>query len=197
MSKKALEDTKYELIKAHILDPDSSPLSYEKQEQLERVIDASKILDKNPIQKHAVNLHRMKYSHISQAQAYEDVRIAVRLFNSVHTFDYDMWRTWLLNDIISNIEKCRNKDTHQDRKIIAMEHANLLKVIGEKPEEIPDPERNEKHQFYILIQNDNRQLKIELNGLQDLPTAALQELNRAIYGGKEITEADVEELMKS
>lgn len=195
MSRTALEDTNYQLIKEHFIDPDHSPLPKEKQEMLDRVVSASKVLDKNPVQKHAVGLHQQKYPHISRAQAYEDLRIAVRLFNTLHTFDYDFWRTWLINDIIDNIEKCRNGKSEKDRRVIAMEHANLYKVIGEKPDELADPKRNEKHQFYILIQNDNRQVKIDINNLKDLPEGALRELNRAIYGGNEITETDAEEIM--
>jgi hypothetical protein len=197
MSRPALEETKFELIKAHVLDPDNSPLSAEKYELLERVISASKVLDKNPIQKQAVAIHQQKYPNISRTQAYEDLRLAVRLFNTLHTFDYDMWRTWLINDIVQNILICRNTKSEKDRRIIAMEHANLIKVIGEKPEELPDPKRTEKHQFYILIQNNNQQLKVDLNNLKDLPISALQELSRAIYGGTEITEADAEVIMKS
>lgn len=197
MSRIALEDTNYELIKAHMIDPDHSPLPQEKQEMLDRVTSASKVLDKNPVQKHAVGLHQQKYPHISRAQAYEDLRMAVRLFNTLHTFDYDLWRTWLLNDIVENIRKCRNGESEKDRRVIAMEHANLIKIIGEKPTELPDPKRTEKHQFYILIQNDNRQVKIDINNLKDLPESALRELNRAIYGGNEITEADAEEILNT
>ena len=197
MSRTALEDTKYELIKAHILDPDNSPLSAEKQYMLERIISAAKVLDKNPIQKQAVAIHQQKYPDLGRTQAYEDLRLAIRLFNTLHTFDYDFCRTWLINDIIRNILTCRNTKTEKDRRIIAMEHANLIKVIGEKPEELPDPKRTEKHQFYILIQNNNQQVKVDLNNLKDLPTAALRELTRAIYGGNEITETDAEEIMKS
>jgi len=197
MSRTALEDTKYELIKAHMIDPDSSPLPLEKQEILDRVISASKVLDKNPIQKHAVGIHQQKYPNISRAQAYEDLRIAVRLFNTLHTFDYDFWRTWLLNDIVKNIEKCRNSGSDKDRANITKEHANLIKLIGEKIEDLADPQRNEKHEFYILIQNDNRQVKVNLNDLKDLPESALRELNRAIYGGNEITDVDAEEIMNT
>ena len=197
MSRIALEDTRYEEIKAHVLDPDSSPLSPEKKEMLERIVSASKILDKNPIQKQAVAIHQQKYPHISRAQAYEDLRFAVRLFNTLHTFDYDLWRNWILSDIVKNIEKCRNAESEKDRRVIAMEHANLIKILGEKPTELPDPKRNEKHQFYILIQNDNRQVKIDINNLKDLPESALRELNRAIYGGNEITEADAEEILNT
>jgi hypothetical protein len=76
MSRPALEETKFELIKAHVLDPDNSPLSAEKYELLERVISASKVLDKNPIQKQAVAIHQQKYPGISRSQAYEDLRLA-------------------------------------------------------------------------------------------------------------------------
>ncbi len=197
MSRIALEDTRYEDIKAYALNPDAAELSAEKKELLDRVISASKILDKNPIQKQAVALHQQKYPDISRRQAYEDLRFAVKMFNTLQTFDFDLWRTWLLNDIVRNIESCRNGKSVKDRAVIAAEHANLLRVIGDKPEDLPDPKRNEKHEFYILIQNDNRQVKVDLNKLKDLPAAALQELNKAIYGGNEITDIDAEEIMKS
>jgi hypothetical protein len=192
----ALEDTKYEMIKAHVLDPDNSPLPQEQKDLLDRVVSASKILDKNPIQKQAVAVHQLKYPNISRSQAYEDLRLAIRLFNTLHTFDYDFWQTWLLNDIVRNIEACRNAKSDKDRRIIAMEHANLMRVIGERPEETVDPKRNEKHQFNLLIQIDNRQIKLDVNSLKD-PAVLLREFSKAIYGGKEITEADAEEIMNS
>ena len=46
-----------------------------------------------------------------------------------------------------------------------MEHANLIKAMGEKPEMETDPKRNEKHQFYILVQVNNRNVKVDLNNL--------------------------------
>lgn len=197
MSKKALEDTNFEMIKGYILYPDESALPEEKKEMIDRITSASKILDKNPVQKNAVALHQQKYPHISRSQAYEDLRLACRLFNSLHTFDFDLWRSWLLNSIVQNIQRCeKNRDVNSLR-VIAMEHANLIKAIGERPEELPDPTRNEKHQFYILVQNDNRQVKIDINKLKDLPDAALQELNKAIFGGQEITETRAEEIMKT
>jgi hypothetical protein len=155
------------------------------------------VLDKNPIMRNAVAIHQVKYPEISKSTAYSDVRMAVRLFNTIHSFDFDFYQTWLINDIVVNIQKCRATGSEKDRRIIAMEHANLLKAIGEKPENLPDPLRNEKHQFYVLIQNNIQQIKVELNNLKDLPTAALQELNRLIYGGNEITEGDADQLMKT
>ena len=198
MSRTALEDTKFELIKAHILDPDNSPLPMEKREQLCRVISAAKVLDKHPVHKQAVAIHQQMFPEISTRQAYEDLRFAVKVFNTFHTFDYDFWHAWLINDIVSNIESCRLRNNDKDRKNIALEHANLIKAIGGTPEEVVDPERNEKHQFYILIQNNhNKNIKVDFNSLKDLPEATLRELNRAIYGGNEITDVEAEELMKT
>lgn len=197
MSRIALEDTRHELIKSHILDPEHSPLPEELRELLDRIISVSKVLDKNPIMRNAVAIHLIKYPEISKSTAYSDVRMAMRLFNTIHSFDFDFYQTWLINDIVVNIQKCRATGSEKDRRIIAMEHANLLKAIGEKPENLPDPLRNEKHQFYVLIQNNNQQIKVELNNLKDLPTAALQELNRVIYGGNEITENEAEQLMNT
>lgn len=197
MSRTAIEETNWEMIKAHAIDPDNSPLSTEKQEILNRVVSASKVLAKNPNQNHAVSIHRCKHPDLSYSQACADIRLATKLFNTMHTFDYDFWRSWLLDSIMENINWCRARGTEASKKIISMEHANLLRLVGNEPEEQPDPQRNEKHQFYILIQNDNREIKIDVEKLKDLPTATLREINRAIYGGNEITEADAEELMNT
>jgi hypothetical protein len=195
--KRSLEEQKYELIRAHVLQPEQSPLNEEQKELLDRIVSLSKVLDKNPIQKHAVAVHMAKYPQISRTQAYQDLRFAARMFNTFYTFDYDMWQTWIINDIVSNILECRKKDTHQDRKTIAQEHANLIRAIGEKPENQPDPLRNEKHQFYILVNVRNETLKVDLNNLHKLPAETLQELNRALFAGGEITEDQAAEIITS
>lgn len=197
MSKRALEETKYELIKAHIIDPDNSPLNEEHQEMLARIISAAKILDKNPIQKQAVALHLQKYNNISKVQAYQDIKFAMRMYNSLHVFDYDFWKTWLINDIIKNIERCRNMHSHQAFKVIAIEHANMIKALGEKPLDAEDPLRNEKHAFYILVQNNNTSVKLDINNLSKLPESTLKELNKALFAGKEITTDEAELEMNS
>ncbi len=195
MSRKALTDEKYELIKAHVLDPDTSPLAEFHQVILDRVISVSKILDKNPIAKHAVALHMVKFPAIGRRQAYEDVRLAVKLFNTLHTFDYDFWQTWLINDIIKNIEDCRKDGSPAVLKIVEMAHANLIKALGEKPKDIEDPKRLEKNAFYILIQNNKTEVKIDVDNLHKLPEATLRELNKVLFVGNDITEADAIEIM--
>jgi len=197
MSRKALTDERYELIKAHILNPEESPLPEYLQEELDRVVSMAKVLDKNPVIKHAVALHKSKYPHLSDSTAYRDARIARKIYNSLHEFDFDFWLSWIINDIVKNIERCRDRDTHHDRRVIAMEHANLLKAIGDRPEEIPDPRRNEKHQFYILVQVNNQNIKLNLDQLNKLPEDTLRELNRALAGGGEIDEQGAAEIMNS
>ena len=197
MSKISLEETGYEQIKAHILDPAHSPLPEKKQEQLERIMSVVKILDKNPIRKNAFMLHRQKYAHLSKTQIYEDLKLATRLYNTVHEFEWGFWRSWMINDMVDNILTCKQSKTDKDRRIIAMEHANMIKLIGAQPDELTDPKRSEKHQYYILIQNNHQEVKIDLDNLENLPDATLREINRIIYGGDEINEADAEALMQS
>ncbi len=197
MARKALTDHKYELIKAHILDPENSPLPAEHQALLDRVVSMSKVLDKNPSVIQAVAIHRSKYRDIGKTTAYRDARIAKRLYNSLHEFDYDFWLTWIINDILKNIEQCRKHDSYNDRRIIAQEHANLLKAIGSRPEELPDPERNEKHSFYIMVNINNQSLKIDVNNLHKLPEDTLRELNRALIASNEIDEQGAIQIMNT
>ena len=197
MGRKALTDEKYETIKSHILDPENSPLPWHMQEHLDRIVSMSKLLDKNPTIKHAVAYHLKKFPDISKETAYRDARLARKVYNSTHEFDYDFWINWLLKDITENIRRCRSRDDAANRKIIATEHANLLKAIGERPDELPDPRRNEKHQFYILVNVNNTNVKIDLNNLHKLPEDTLRELNRALSAGKEIDEQGAAEIMRS
>jgi hypothetical protein len=125
------------------------------------------------------------------------MRLAIKMFNTLHTFDYDFYQTWLINDIILNIQNARKGNSHQDRRVIAMEHANLIKAIGERPEELPDPRRNEKHQFFFVINVGDEAVKVDLNNLKKLPAETLNEINKALFGGNEITDVKAEEIMNS
>lgn len=195
--KKSLFDQRHEKIKTHILDPENSPLSLKDQELLDRVISASKLLDQYPLKKHAVALHQKKFPEISRTQAYQDLTLASKLYLSFQDFDYDFWQTWLINDIIKNIQKCENHDTAQHRKIISAEHTNLIKAIGKKPESVPDPSRFEKHQYNLLINLGNSKVELDLNKLKELPNKTLNELNKALIGGREITVEDAKEIIDS
>ena len=209
MARKALEDVQYEKIKSHILNPDSSPLSEEHQRMLDRIVSAAKVLDKNPIQKHAVAIHMRKYPEVGRTRAYMDVRMAMKLFNTIHEFDFDFWQQWMINNIVENIQHARDligssktdKQIGALLRVIAMEHANLIRAIGEKPPEVTDPRLNEKHDFYILVQVNNgtqtQELKIDHSKIKNLPPSALTELNKFLFAGKDISEVEAEEIMTS
>lgn len=187
-----LEETHYELIKGHILDPANSPLPEYLQEVLDRTLQAAKILEKNPVQKNAVAILRVKYPQLSRAQAYEDCNRAQRVFNSVHTFDYDYWQWWLLQDIAEMINTAKIKG---DLKAWAMGHKNLKDVLGEKPETQIDPKLIEKHNLTINLQINNEMVNIDLNTFNKLPAEARKILTSAIY--KEIDDEQTERIMNS
>jgi hypothetical protein len=195
MSRTALVDTNYELIKGHILNPDESPLTIEQQQMLDRVMSVARVMDKNPMLKHAVAVHMAIYPSIGLSRAYQDAEIARKLYNTIHKFDFDFWQTWLINDIVANIQAARADNTPASRRVIAMEHANLTKALGEKPEIPNDPALTDKHNFYIVFQQNNTQVKIDLEQLRTLPPAALQEITRLIYTEQEITEDTAAQIM--
>ena len=195
--KKSIEDTNYEELKGFILDPVNSSLSEKKQEQLERIMSVVRIMDKNPIRKNVFMLHRQKYEHLGKVQIYEDIKMAQRLYNTVYEFDWGFYRSWMINDIIDNIITCKKAKTDVGRRIIAMEHSNLAKIIGTQPEELENLKREEKVEYYIVIQNNHKEIKINLDNMENIPDSTMKQINQIIYGGDEITETDAEEIMNS
>ena len=197
MSKAALEDLNYSAIKAYALNPESATLNPQQMFLYDRLVSMAKIIDKNPLQNQAVALHKAKYSEITYRQASNDYNLAIKLFNTIHQFDFDFWHTWLINDIVRNIERCRVDSTVSAFKVIALEHANLIKAIGEKPPDLEDNRRMEKQAFYFLINYNNTTVKIDVDNLHNLPEATIRELNKAIFTGQEITEAEVLEIFNT
>jgi hypothetical protein len=193
--KKALEDFKYEEIKAHILDPENSSLPEADQYLLNRVLSMAKLLDRQPIQKNAVALHMAKYKDIGRSQAYEDCRLAMRLFNTIYTSYYEFWQTWLLNDIARNIERWRKSNEPAAGRVIALEHLNLIRALGEKPVKEIDPKLVEEHTFLIPIQINNVTYTFDLQKFLGLPDGLRKKVSDALV--TDIKESDAEEIMKS
>ncbi|NQU86440.1 MAG: hypothetical protein HQ541_11820 [Mariniphaga sp.] len=192
-----LEYQKYELIKGHILDPENSPLPVQQQPLLDRIISASKLFDKNPYHKNVVLIHHSKYPEISRSQAYVDIRLAKKLYNSVHEFDFDFWRSWQINDIVNSIERCRELKTTEAFNTLAKLHTILFKVIGKRPDVFSDPKRHEKHNFYFLIQTCKRIIKINIDDLGEIPAATNHEINRFLFAGNELTDEEADEIFNS
>lgn len=176
MNNKSIHDLDHQLVKAHFQTPEQSPLPRSKQEILDRAMAGAKILTKNPVRKNAAALLRALYPGISRATSYRDLTLADSLFHSVHTFDFDAWNTFLLNDIVETMQKCRKINTVASLEAIVMEHANLLKVIGKRPEKQPDPNRNEPHRYYLMMQDIDPKVKVDMQALADLPVTGTKEL---------------------
>ena len=197
MSTLQLEGENYLAIKNHILHPENSSLAPHLQFQLDRILSAAKLLDKYPIKKNALALHRRKYPEVSLATAYNDLNDAAKLYSTFHNFDWDFWQSWILKDITENIEKCKNLGTPQHLKIIAQEHIALLKAIGEKPTEIDDPARHEKTQFFLNVQFGKGTAPVDLEKLKNAPGVTIRELNRLLFSGRDIEDAEAQEIMDS
>jgi hypothetical protein len=192
--KNALENNRFELIKAHFIDPANSQLSESDQDQLNRILSIARLLDRYPIQKNAIALHMQKYKHIKRSQAYEDCRMAMRLFNTIHTFDYDFWHQWLLNDIIRNIESCKKiKGDAKALRVVALEHLNLIRALGEKPSDQIDPRLIEKNTFIIPIQINQEIHNFDLMKFLKLPDELRKQIADALV--TEIKESDAQEIM--
>ena len=195
MAKKALEDVRYEAIKAHALDPGKSPLTEEQQELFNRVISIARLLDTQPIQKNAVAIHQVKYTNISRSQAYEDCKMAMRLFNTIYSFDYDFWQTWLMNDIVRNIDRCKGSGDPRDHRVIAQEHANIIKALGEKPPKDIDPKLVESHTFIIPIQVNQNTYNFDLMKFLELPVKLRKKVADALI--TDIDDDQAIQIMKS
>ena len=198
MTKKyELMDCSADEIKNHMLDPDNSTLPENLRYQLDRIVSITKVIDKNPVLKQAVAIHQAKYQDISMVTAYADAKMSMRLYNSFMKFDYDFWQEWIIKDIVESIAITRKRDSVAADKVIAMQHANLIKAIGKRPEDVPDPKRNEKHNFFIMVNVGGQQMRIDPDELHKLPVKSISEINKALSAGQTITIEDAKNIMDS
>ena len=114
------------------------------------------------------------------------------MFNSKQTFDYELWRNWLLNDIIELCQKA--KDTG-NLKAWAAAQANLIKALGEAPENNIDPRLLEKHQIVIPIQVNNNTYNLDLNKFLNIPIDQRTRIADALINPA--TDDDITEIMNS
>ena len=172
-----LSDKSSDVILAHILDPDSSPLSAKQQEEFNRVVQAAKLLDDYPNDRHVLQILRQKYN-VSVTQLRTDIAHAKELFKTEHTFDYDMAFSWMLKDQIELIRECKLrgdfKNWNAAKKV-------LREMIGEKPVTVEDPRRMMKNHFFIQINNGTGQpVNIPLDKLRGLAPDEIQIIQQSL-----------------
>jgi hypothetical protein len=193
--KKALEDQKYELIKAHVLDPANSPLPPDQQELFSRVMSMAGTLDRYPIVRQAVQIHLKKYKGIKRSQAYIDADLARRLFPTIYNNQYEFWQTWLINDIAESIRRCKTYHNVKAEKVLASLYNVMIKAIGEKPAKDIDPKLVEQHNFILTVNVNGLPTQLDLMKFLELPAPARKKFTDALI--TEINDEDAVKIMDS
>lgn len=186
-----LEDQRYEAIMAHILNPGQSPLAPDLQVQLDRVLQAARLLDRHPNPSQIVAKIQAKYN-VGRNTAYQDIRMARELFKMNNEFDYDFWKAWQIKDLLELIRECRNKGKHKEW---VNAHKVLKAVIGESPIHEEDPRRLEKNNIFIQLNNNETVVNIPLDVINKLSKQQLHELSEVVY--QPIDDSEAEDIMNS
>lgn len=188
---KGLLDQHHSVIKQYILDPEGSLLPEHLKPQLDRVIQAAKLLDDYPANSQIVSLMQLKY-RVSRAQILRDIAIARDLYKTQHQFDWDFWFAWMIKDQVELIRRCKNAD---DFKNWNAAKKTLFAMIGEKPTATEDPRRMEKNVFNIQVNYNNNAFNVPLEVVRKLNPQEMEVLANSCF--PEIDETGAEELINS
>ena len=188
----ALEDQNWQLIKASLTDPDSTALSLEQRYMLDRIVSMARIMGRHPQGRAALNIHMAKYPDISRRTASRDLFMAQELNVSYHSFHFDFWHNWIMNEMVDQVQASRAKG---DMKAWAQGLTNLSKHIGERPVAETDPKLVEKHTFLIQILDKRPSRTVDISCLDQYSKDELRGISDAIY--TEITEEDALEIFKT
>lgn len=188
---KSLEDVNHELIQAHIIDPENSPLPENLQFQFNRVLQVARLLDDYPNETHIINIMLNKY-RITRTQVRKDLALAKELFKTQHTFDWDFWFAWQIKD---QMELIREAKLRGNLKEWNNAKKTLMLMIGEKPIVNDDPRRMEKNVFYIQVNNNGKTLNVNLDAIKKLPEEDVKKVIEALY--EPIDDTQAEEIINS
>ncbi|MDR0546179.1 MAG: hypothetical protein LBG77_01110 [Dysgonamonadaceae bacterium] len=182
---------RYELILAHILNPDDSPLPEEYREKFNRIKSAAVMLDDY----HPANVmpRLVAKFNITRATAREDIKLAQELFKSKHSFDYEFWQQWQIKDLVDTIRTCKLKGKEKER--IAAQKV-LKEVIGTKPESPEDPKRMEKNVFYIQLNNNSTTINIPMEKLKSLSSEEVRTVVASLTA-PDVEDAQIVEILNT
>lgn len=187
----SLSEQRYEVIQAHILDPEHSPLPENLRDQFNRVLQVARLIDDYPDDNHIINLMMTKY-RVSQTQIRKDIALAKELFKTNHTFDWDFWQAWQIKDQLELIQECKLrgdlKNWNAAKKVLAV-------MIGQKPEAVDDPRRMEKNVFNIQVNYNGQTLNIDLDKVRNLPANVKQDILQQLYSS--VDDITAEEIMNT
>lgn len=187
----SLSEQRYEVIQAHILDPEHSPLPENLRDQFNRVLQVARLIDDYPDDNHIINLMMTKY-RVSQTQIRKDIALAKELFKTNHTFDWDFWQAWQIKDQLELIQECKLrgdlKNWNAAKKVLAA-------MIGQKPEAVDDPRRMEKNVFNVQVNYNGQTLNIDLDKIRNLPANVKQDILQQLYSS--VDDITAEEIMNT
>ena len=187
----SLSEQRYEVIQAHILDPEHSPLPENLREQFNRVLQVARLIDDYPDDNHIINLMMTKY-RVSQTQIRKDIALAKELFKTNHTFDWDFWQAWQIKDQLELIQECKLrgdlKNWNAAKKVLAV-------MNGQKPEAVDDPRRMEKNVFNVQVNYNGQTLNIDLDKIRNLPANVKQDILQQLYSS--VDDITAEEIMNT
>lgn len=187
----SLSEQRYEVIQAHILDPEHSPLPENLRDQFNRVLQVARLIDDYPDDNHIINLMMTKY-RVSQTQIRKDIALAKELFKTNHTFDWDFWQAWQIKDQLELIQECKLrgdlKNWNAAKKVLAV-------MIGQKPEAVDDPRRMEKNVFNVQVNYNGQTLNIDLDKVRNLPANVKQDILQQLYSS--VDDITAEEIMNT
>jgi len=186
------EHIPWQIIKGYLDNPETTELSLEHRQLLDRVFSLQRTLQRWPQPRTALALHRSKFPEISRRTAYNDLQYARELENTYHSFDYEFWNNWLIQDIVDQIQGARAKG---DLKAWAAGHANLKKAIGERPVQETDPKLLEKHTFIINVKGMKDGVKINIDQLDTLPANVRKDIADAVW--EEIDDDEAKRILAS
>lgn len=189
--KTALTDQAYDIIHAHIIDPENSPLPEKLKERFDRVLQIGRLLDDYPNESHVINIMLAKY-RVTRTTIRKDLALAREIFKTQHQFDWDFWFYWMLKDQIELIRRCK---LNGDFKNWNNAKKTLLAMIGEKPAAVEDPRRMEKNVINLQVNYSGQVINIPVDALAKFSEKDRKILLDSLY--QPIDEVQAEEIMNT
>ncbi len=189
--KTALTDQAYDIIQAHIIDPENSPLPEKLKERFDRVLQIGRLLDDYPNESHVINIMLAKY-RVTRTTIRKDLALAREIFKTQHQFDWDFWFYWMLKDQIELIRRCK---LNGDFKNWNNAKKTLLAMIGEKPAAVEDPRRMEKNVINLQVNYSGQVINIPVEALAKFSEKDRKILLDSLY--QPIDEVQAEEIMNT
>lgn len=193
MTNKRLKLTQltHDQVQARIIDPEGNQLPQHLEQQFRRVMTAARLIDDDPDEDHLVSMICEKYNCTAHT-AHRDIELARQVYKTRHSFDWDFWHIWQIRDQLELIRQCKEK---KDLKEWNNAKKTLLKMIGEKPEALADPNRMAKNQFFIQV---NIGGKTEYKPIEEVHELRQDEVKEIIdIMQQPITEEQAAEIMDS